>query len=225
MSGLWRATREWEGETVFIIGGGSSVASQNLELLRGRRIIAINSSYEAVPFADFVIFSDSRWWSHHCIRLKQFKGRIVSASSTPRAPNLLRVNRKRPPGLATDQGTVTLQSTTLSGAINLVVHLGVNKIILLGIDGKAGANGKTHHHAPHPWKQAKDCWQKQRGDLVKITDELKALGIECVNASPGSAWDLWPIVRLEDHINEDRQIPQVGECRGLPRSDEACAAA
>ena len=44
--------------------------------------------------------------------------------------------------------------------------------------------------------------------MPKIAEDLKALNIECVNASPGSALALWPIVNLEDHVpaQEMRQI-------------------
>jgi hypothetical protein len=111
------------------------------------------------------------------------------------------MHRKATPGLADDAGTVQLAMTTVTGAVNLAVHLGVRGIILLGADGKARADGTTHHHAPHPWRMASNTWDRQRPDLSAAANDLKRLGIVCLNASPGSAWaDLWPVMMLPEAI-------------------------
>jgi hypothetical protein len=170
-------------------------------LIKGKNVIAINSSYIAVPWAQYVVFADMRWFLHHRMALMKFAGKIVSCSSAASGPPpVLNVIRKTSVGLATDTHTLQVKNTTLTAAINLAVHLGVTKIVLLGIDQKAGADGKIHHHPPHPWKPTADCWRRQQTDLPKVAEDLTALNIECVNASPGSALSLWPIVRLEDHV-------------------------
>jgi hypothetical protein len=61
----WRVAPEWADETAFIVAGGTSVQQLDLALLRGRRVIAVNSSYEVVPFADFLFFNDASWWETH----------------------------------------------------------------------------------------------------------------------------------------------------------------
>jgi len=89
-SEFWTVPRLWPGETVFIIGGGPSVRGQNIEALRGRRVIAINSSYLVAPWADYLIFADERWWAgdhrlpggNRSDVLAKFKGEIVSACGT-----------------------------------------------------------------------------------------------------------------------------------------------
>ncbi len=206
----WRAEEIWKGQVCYIIGGGPSVLTQNLALLQGQNVIVINNSYLAFPAAQFVIFTDTRWWCQH-LRLKalmEFKGRIVCASTAASGERLLKMKRKSSPGLATERDSLMVRNTTLTGAINLAVHLGVAKIVLLGIDQKAAADGRHWHHAPHPWTPTANCWQRQQMDLPRIAEDLKALNIECVNASPGSALALWPVVNLEDHVpaQEMRQI-------------------
>jgi hypothetical protein len=197
----WRATPEWAGQTAYIIGGGPSLATQNLELLHGCNVIVINSSYLAFPAAQFLIFSDARWWCEHIKALKDFKGQIVSLSAASSGlPQLRMMQRTNMPGLATDPGQLMVKNTTLTGAINLAVHLGVRKIVLLGIDQKHGANGRTHHHAPHKWQPTANCFKRQQSDLPQIAAGLRERNIECVNASPGSALTLWPLVNLEDHL-------------------------
>lgn len=195
-----RVTPDWAGETCFIIGGGPSVLDHDLSLLEGQKVIVINTSYTVYPQADYLIFGDTRWWDHHRNKLGEFKGKVISVSSIAADPRLLRMNRSSPnDGLAKDTGTVALKTTTATAAMNLAVHLGVKKIILLGMDGD-GRDGKSHHHAPHPWKHIPGGWHRQRDDLKRIAKELRHIGVECVNASPGSKIELWPIVELKDHL-------------------------
>jgi hypothetical protein len=197
----WRVEPLWKGDVGYIIGGGTSLLEQNLELLKDRNVIAINSSYVAVPWAQYVVFADMRWFLHHRKALMNFGGKIISCSTSATGPpQILTMIRKTTPGLATDTHTLMVKNTTLTAAMNLAVHLGVAKIVLLGIDQKAGPDGKIHHHPPHPWKPTADCWRRQQTDLPKAAEDLTQMNIECVNASPGSALTLWPIVRLEDHV-------------------------
>lgn len=218
MSSYFVPTREWEGQTCFILCGGPSASLHDLQKLRGHKLIVINSSFYAAPWADFLVFSDTRWWDANVKKIAKFQGRIICASSLARHPRLLRMKRKLPPGLSRDPSYLTIKYTTLVTAQNFAVHIGVKKIVLIGADGKnGGADGKqTHHHTDHPhlWKQMPGSFEKQRRDLGPAAKDLIKLGVECVNASPGSALsDLWPIVNFEDMINEDahRRAVEVGQ--------------
>jgi hypothetical protein len=196
----WSVPREWAGEACFILAGGPSVLTQDLSLLRGRRVIAINSAFQTYPDADFLFFGDARWWRVHCVAVKRFAGRVVTCSWIETAP-VLRLNRCNPPGLSSSPDCLTMRHTSLQGAINLACHLGATLMILLGADGKIAADGRTHHHAPHPWPQVANCWAIQRADLVTVVDPLRQRGVTVLNASPGSALaDLWPVVELGEAI-------------------------
>lgn len=206
---FWRVEQKiWSGQTAYIVGGGPSLLSQNLELLRGQNIIVINSSYLRFLDAAFCVFSDTRWFLEHRVpqpgrelSLKDFKGKIVSCSTAATGPPMLwRMHRKNLPGLAEDPSYLMVRNTTLTAAQNLAVHLGVVKMVLLGIDQKVGEDGRSHHHAPHKWRPTPDCYKRQQVDLPSIAEGLRKLGIECVNASPGSALTIWPLVNLEDHV-------------------------
>lgn len=203
----WVVPREWPGETVFIVGGGPSVLEQNTDLLRGRRVIAINSSYQRVPFADYVIGHDKPWWDEHLPKLKAcgFQGRLL-APTEHRVPCTRRLFiHKRYPPLSSDPGWISMKMTTFSGGINLAVHKGASRIVLLGADGKLGKDGRSHHYAPHKWwKFNPTRWDKHRAELQTAVVPLKLLRIEVINASPGSAWDLWPVMTLEQAIEERR---------------------
>jgi hypothetical protein len=191
----WDIPAEWTGETAFIVAGGPSFGSIDPEALRGQKIVVVNSSFKAVPFADFLIFADSRWYENYRQQLVDWKGRIVCCSASSRSPQLLRVARKTQP---TDDARDTLfvQFTTSTAAIELAAKLGAAKIVLLGLDGKNGPNGKTHHHRPHPWPLNQGWEEKHRRDLMRLVEPLKARGIEIVHGTPGSAYEFWPTQEL-----------------------------
>jgi hypothetical protein len=197
----WRVPREWPGETCFIVAGGTSVEQHDLTRLKGRRVIAINTSWESVPFADFLIFGDARWYRENDRRLRAFNGRIVTMAFNISGKRILRMRKASPPGFSTDPTELAMRRTTLHAAINFAVHLGPSPIVLLGADGQLGPDGRTHHHRKHPWPQRPNCWAEQRADLETLRKPLKKRGIDVVNASPGSAWaDIWPVVELENYL-------------------------
>jgi hypothetical protein len=205
---FWSVPREWPGETAFIIGGGPSVLGQDLELLRGRRVIVINSSVYKMPSADFLYFGDWRWWNETDNRatIASFRGRAVTISRMVSDRKVLTCRKADPPGLAHGRDSLMQKWTSLTAATNLAAHL-VGRggtIVWLGADGQHAADGRTHHYdKPHRWPYKPGCYDKQRADLITIVPSLRALKISLFNASPGTAWaDLAPVVDLQDMLNE-----------------------
>ena len=205
---FWSVPREWPGETVFIVGGGPSVLGQDLEALRGRRVIAINSSAQAVPWADFLYFGDWRWWHDNRAVVDQFAGRIVTVSRMcSEDKKVLMCRCTKPPGLAAAHDSLMQRWTSLTAATNLAAHLvgPGGTVIWLGADGRIAADGRTHHHRPHRWPPRPGCYDKQKTDLVTIIPSLQKLGIAAYNASPGTAWtDLLPVIDLQELLHESR---------------------
>lgn len=207
MTAFWSVQREWPGETAFIIGGGPSVLGQDLEALRGRRVIAINSSVYAVPWADVLFFGDWRWWDDNRAAVDSFAGRVVTTSRLVPDRKVLVCRKANPPGLATERNSLAQKWTSLTAATNLAAHLvgPGGTIVWLGADGQIAADGRTHHHKPHRWAHKPGCYDKQKADLVTIVPSLDALGIAGYNASPGTAWaDLLPLIDLEEALGERR---------------------
>ena len=206
---FYSVAREWPRETAFIVGGGPSVLGQNLKLLHGRNVIAINSSLHAVPWADFLYFGDWRWWNEpeNKAAVASFRGRAVTVSRMVRDDKVLICRTGHPPGLELERDSLMQKSTSLTAATNLAAHLvgSGGTIVWLGADGCVAADGRTHHHQPHRFPHRPGCYDKQKSELVTIVPSLKALGIALFNASPGTAWaDLAPVVRLEDMLSERR---------------------
>jgi hypothetical protein len=204
---FWTVSREWPGETVFIIGGGPSVLGQNLEALRGRRVIVINSSVYAVPWADLLYFGDYRWWNDNRAAVASFAGRVVSVSRMVSDKKVLICRKTNPPGLAREHNCLMQKWTSFTAATNLAAHLigPGGTIVWLGADGRKAADGRCHHHKPHRWISKPDCYAKHRSDLMTIVPSLRELKIAGFNASPGTAWaDVLPAISLDEILNERR---------------------
>lgn len=181
----------WPGETCFIVCGGPSLIGFDFARLRGRRVIAINSSYEKVPFADVLVFGDGRWWNWRRDDARNFGGLIVHCGEQ-RDQRLSVMKPVKPPGLARPRDSLCFLNTTLTAAINLAVHFGVKRIVLLGADMQKDAAGRSHHHAPHPVASREGCWNRHMADLATLVEPLAKAGIEVVNVSPSSLIDFWP---------------------------------
>lgn len=197
---MWTIPKEWPGETAFIIAGGPSVPADAATLLRGRRVIVINSSHQLVPEADFLFFGDSRWWNENRRKAAGFAGRIVSLTGVtdPRVLIVRRYDVKV--GLSLKPDGLVMGRTSLQAAINLAFLLGSRRIVLLGADMGPAPDGRTHHHEPHPWPLRPGCWDEQMQFLKYMVEPLKAAGVEVLNASPVSRIPWWPKVRLEDEF-------------------------
>jgi hypothetical protein len=210
MSQFWPVPREWEKECCFIIGGGPSVLGVDLEALRGRRVIVINSSVYAVPWADFLYFGDWRWWHEPDNRaaVASFRGRVVTVSRMcSEDKKVLMCRATKPPGLAHERDSLVQKWTSLTAATNLAAHLvgPGGTIVWLGADGKSAADGRAWHHKPHRWPLKAERYDRHRADLASMVEPLRTMGITLWNASPGSAYaDLWPVISLQDVLSERR---------------------
>jgi len=211
----WQVPNFWQGETCWIIGGGHSVPRQfdvpeniihsvmNNELplsayspylsqLHGQRIIGINNAYSMGEWIDIVFFGDCPWYTIHRSALATFPG--LKVSCCPRFVNKKKENfvkglKKNPDrrfGITQNKTKVSWNGNSGSAAINLAVHLGVKKIILLGFDMCPGEDGNTHFHSFHGKTKKATLARHLRG-FPQIAKDAKELGIEIINASPDSA--------------------------------------
>lgn len=80
-------------------------------------------------------------------------------------------------------------------AINLAVHLGVSKILLLGFDQKG-----THWFGDHPKPSNADFTNTLAGRYATLLKPLRKLGIAVVNVTPESALQSFPRGTLADSL-------------------------
>jgi hypothetical protein len=178
----------------------------------------LNSSYTVAPWAEMLVFVDVRWWEVHAVHLKDFAGKIVTTSREALGDHLLRVRRRDPKTVpfSDNPAAVSYERTVLHAALNIAAHRKPKRIVLIGIDMQRGANGVTHHHPPHKWrnKNGNLSWDLQMEQLKLVVEPLAKLGIEVLNASPNSRLPWWPKVKLEDVIDGNVGQPGTRQTEG-----------
>lgn len=198
--GYWTAPQLWPGETCFIVCGGPSLRGFDFDKLRGRRIIAVNSSVFSVPFADVLVFGDDRWWTWNktVVRKMGFAGLIITPGQEVKEVPVKIMRKGKPPGFGLPSNTLPMRNTSATPAMVLAKHFGVKCIVLLGLDQQTAKDGTTHHHAPHHIKPRDDCFERQMEELKLVIHPLRELGIEVINTSMNSRVTWWPKRPIEE---------------------------
>ena len=203
---FWSVPRLWDGATVVCLGGGPSLTQEQVDTCRGRaRVIAINDCYLLAPWADLHYHCDKRWFGWHENRpeFRAFKGIKVTLDEQVLKdhPEIRGVKNTGKDGLETKPTGVRTGRNSGYQAINLAVHLGAARIVLLGYDMRFDGK-KSHWHGGHPVEIQKTVFPNSMlpcfSSLVK---PLKELGVEVLNATPGSALTVFPMVELEKELD------------------------
>ena len=208
----WQVPRDWAGQTAFLLCGGPSALGQPLERLKGRNVVAVNRAWERVPFVQYLLWNDLKFWENFQAEIRKgFVGQVVQTLPELEVKGCLHLKRKKPPGLGAAPDMVVARTTVTSTGLNLLCHLGVARIVVLGLDLTADAAGRTHHYAPRYWPATgrtgayydgckPERWPVQYEELKGLAADIAGLGVEVVNCSPESLADFWPRGRIEDYL-------------------------
>lgn len=198
----WSAPPIWAGETVCILGCGPSRNLVDMERLEhgvcsGKiKVVAINDSFKAAPFAHICYFCDQEWYETRESEMRKcwLGGNLVTMEN--QIPGVLRLRNTGPTGFDPDPSCLRHGSNSGYQAVHLSMHLGVKKIILCGYDMRCV--GDQLHAEPRPERQTVAGFSQTLQVMLEkwptIVDPLAERGIEVINASPGSALRCWPIV-------------------------------
>lgn len=178
-----------------VLATGPSLTQEDVDSLRGLDVVAVSDAYRLAPWARCLHSSDARWWIAHPAAMK-FCGERSCLESLPGVIQYLpadTVLEDRPHCLSTGRN---------SGyqAINIAIHKGARRILLLGFDMKRkGAH--THFFGRHPPSLERehpyDSWLERFDRLAPV---LVARGVEVINCTPGSALKCFPMMRLSDAL-------------------------
>lgn len=179
----------WPNSTIVCIGSGPSLTKEDVEFCRDKaRVIVVNDAYKLAPWADVLYACDSKWWGWNYKDVSQtfhgLKYSLQSASSRFKGVQVLRnIGRD---GLTLDPTGVKTGHNSGYQAINLAVHFGASKIVLLGYDMGHSAKGPAHFFGEH-----RDKSQPPYAACIKafntLPAPLKAAGVDIVNCSRSTA--------------------------------------
>jgi hypothetical protein len=210
--------RLWPNETCVILGGGPSLTQADCDYVRGKaHVIAIKEAGHCslpgrtapAPWADILYAADEKFWRFEK-GAPGFGGLKYSIHDDPRT------TREQPDArllwadiqilrntgeLGLELDPTGLRTGYNSGyqAIGIAVHLGVTRIILLGFDMWAGADGLRnwfgHHptHVPSPYPVFLHAF-------ASLEAPLRAAGVQVVNCSRQTMLRTFPRVALEDAL-------------------------
>jgi len=195
--------RLWPGETVVCLGSGPSLTQDDVNACRGRaRVLAIKNTVTLAPWADVVYGSGSdaggrTWWSREGPALP-FDG--LRYTLDPQARHWASVLQMGPEtGLSADPSRLALGRHSGYQAINLAVHLGAARIVLLGYDLQP-TGGQDHYFGAHPHgiPVPFDLFHRH---FPSIVEPLRAAGVEVVNASRVTALTLFPRMSITEALS------------------------
>lgn len=222
-----RLPRLCHGGTAVCIASGPSLTTEDVEYVKGKAtVIAVNDAIRLAPWADVLVSVDQLWWDKHYRAMREFPGVKVrvnpSMQKMSKAPSLkycqgcqrrLVDPEKRKcwcegivtlfnggtAGLSMEPDTICTAHNSGGSAINVSVHLGATRILLLGYDMGSDERGRRHFYdtgavtVTSPY----DKFRKLIGTMV---EPLKAAGVEVLNCSRQSRLECFPRVPLREAL-------------------------
>lgn len=196
----------WPGCTMVILGGGPSLTPEDVErvgLVRDRtawspncavRVLAIKEAYLLAPWADVLYACDHSWWRYYN-GAPTFTGLKYTLEAP--TPGVVQLQNTGDAGLELEPTGLRTGHNSGFQAINLAVHLGATRVLLVGYDCWAGSDGRQtwyqtkrpHLTSPYP------VFMQSFGTIV---EPLKAAGVEVVNCSRFTVLRAFPCRPLEE---------------------------
>jgi hypothetical protein len=184
---------------------GPSLTVEVAEACRGQHVIAVNDAYRLMPYAEVLYACDAVWWAVHegC---PGFAGERWS-SHQPGANEKLTVAERYGINLvrggdgnefSMDPSVIHYGSNSGFQAINLAIHLGARRIVLVGFDMRN--DGPKHFFGDHPDPMYTRV--EFESLIPNFAQAAKALPreITIVNCTPGSRLTCFPMVPLEEML-------------------------
>ena len=174
-------------KTIVCIAGGASLTADDAAYCEGRAdVLAINRSFEVAPFARWLYACDGDFWRTYLHALT-FHGEKWTQDKPAAQKYGLHYVESRP-GTTLGTSFVGWGQTAENGggnsgfqALNLALHFGATRVLLLGYDmgGKHWHEDHTGHCA-NPLPHNFDAWIR---GFEAAVPQLERLGVEVINCS------------------------------------------
>jgi len=190
--------QRWPGSTITILGGGPSLTEEDVRYVGERphltRVIAIKDAYLLAPWADVLYACDVSWWRYFN-GAPTFRGLKYTLEAP--YPGVVQLRNTGMEGLELDPSGLRTGQNSGYQAINLAVHLGATRVLLLGYDCWPAPDGRQNwfpKHRPHLDSPYPIFLQL----FSTIVDPLTAAGVEVINCSRTTLLRAFPRIPLEE---------------------------
>jgi len=198
--------RIFEGETMFIVAGGASLMALDFDRLIGKKHIALNFSLRFCPQADILYFTDAHFFRENREEIEahaapwKASGHINQEPGTPDWLHVYRLSARE--GFDPDPTALRHGNTSTYAAMHLCAHIGVKRIVLLGVDMCLSPEGRTHYYDGHEYPERSYVYVECMVPFFAgLYQPFKNMGIEVLNASPKSQLKIWPRISLEEAMS------------------------
>lgn len=213
MSGFVNPGTLWDGRTVVCLGSGDTLRCmdwrdvERMRLFNNAYLLAINSSIKTMRHAgvepDALIFSDDRWFDANCDLVAGFKGRVFTDRLRPKVAlpdKIERIDFANRPDFAVGRPPARNGRSTGHRAIGLAIMLGATRVVLLGYDMRVDPDtGRSHCHDDYQHTEPASAYADEFiPGFAGWNADAQAVGVQALNATPGSALKEFPMVTLAE---------------------------
>ncbi len=185
--------RTWPGQTAVVLGCGPSLTGQDVDLCRANSllVVAVNDAWRLAADAEVLYSSDIAWWRQYA-GMPDFAGLKYSIHQDNRnawrklPADIQLLENTGDVGLETAPSGLRTISNSGGAAINLAVHLGARRIILLGFDMRPSKQVHFFGRHPDPLRNLSP-YAVFLGKFATMVQPLRAAGVDVVNCTPDSA--------------------------------------
>ena len=199
-------TTLWRGRTVIVAAPGPSLTEDVAEQCRGVPAVAVQDAWRRLPWADVLYGCDGRWWRAHegC---KAFAGERWSTHDTgnndkreiAKSYGVRLVAGKPGSGFSTDPAVIHYGRSSGFQGVNFAILSGAARVVMVGFDMRG-----THFFGDHPKPLRNPSNFATFIRAFETAAESLSVGVEIVNATPGSALKCFPIVPLDEAMGGHR---------------------
>jgi hypothetical protein len=199
----WIPEPFWEGQDVYLIGGGPSLLKFDWDRIRGKCTIGCNSAYQlGKDICQIVFFGDGSFWKEHNKNLFRFQGLVTTNCRTLQcgAPDWLFVMERRTEGVYQD--IPGWYGNSGACVVNLALILGAKRVLLLGYDMKIQDNRTNWYRdgvkTQAPYKRFLESFRRM---AVKIREVFPDQ--EVINVNDDSDLKAFPTVPVHEFFQEE----------------------
>ena len=200
--------------TAIIFGNGPSVTEDQIKLAeqakrRGlAKLFGCNMAYQFIDI-DVLHGCNYQFWDYfYPLDERLRNGKFDKWTTRPelegKYPGVQYIREEWIPGLSTDKSYIAAHHGTGPQLVNLALHYGMKKMLLLGWDMRH--KGKRHFFGEYP--EPMRHYTKglgPDGELLGLIKEMETIkpedyGIEIINCTPDSAMKCFPMGNLEEEL-------------------------
>jgi len=226
----------YKGETAILIATGPSLNDDQLEFVKKQqdagkcRVFTINNVYQRVPWTDAHLSCDGPWWRWYGPRSQKLKDLkcpkytwYYDIAQELKEFGVKYIRAIEKPGLSLDPRTIHINHGSGPMWINLALHFGIKRLVLIGHDMKFAPDYKPHEKMPgstprhyfNEYPGPLQHWPSVKVGLSKpgvldglieaykkMIPQLEEVGMDVVNCTPDSALTIFRMSTLEEEFKE-----------------------